>query len=49
MTDMPGVITGGTEVMVAIIAYGHPNNFAISDGLTPERVARVYGVRVRVN
>jgi hypothetical protein len=29
--------------MVAIIAYGHPNNFAISDGLTPERVARVYG------
>jgi hypothetical protein len=43
MTDMPGVITGGTEVMVAIITYGHPNNFAISDGLTLERVARAYG------
>jgi hypothetical protein len=49
MTDMPGVITGGTEVMVAIITYGHPNNFGISDGLKLEKVARVYGLRVRIN
>jgi hypothetical protein len=23
----PGVITGGTEVMVTVITYCHPNNF----------------------
>jgi len=27
----PGEITGGTEVMVTIITYGHPNNFKLYD------------------
>ena len=27
----PGLITGGTKVMVTIITYGHPNNFNLYD------------------
>jgi hypothetical protein len=27
----PGLITGGTKVMVTIITYSHPNNFNLYD------------------